>query len=140
QRILSVLYLFKCCFDMWAKFAKLILTYRIPLILFFLIATLFMGWNARNIKLSYAGSKILPLTDSAFIKYNQFKKQFGEDGSVMVLGIQHESVFNTQTYSKWAQLSQDIQSISGIKGVLAVGKLFELRKDTLNQKFVVDPI
>lgn len=125
---------------MWAKLAKTILQNRILLILFFLIATIFMAWHARNLKLSYSGSKILPLTDSVFVKYNAFKKQFGEDGSVMVLGIQGSNIYQKDTYNQWAQLSIEIQKLKGIKGVLSIGKLFELQKDTVNQKFVVKPI
>ena len=124
---------------MWAKLSKAILQNRIPLLIFFLIATLFMGWNARNLKLSYAGSKILPLTDSVFIKYNSFKKQFGEDGSVMVLGIQSSAIYEKEKYTKWTQLATEIEKLNGIKGVLSIGKLFELQKDTVNQKFVVNP-
>jgi len=124
---------------MWAKFSKTILHFRIPILLFFLIATLFMGWHARNLKLSYAGSKILPLTDSVFIQYNEFKKQFGEDGSVMVLGIQSPTLFEKDNYNQWSALTADIQALKGIKGVLSIGRLFELQKDTLHQKFVVKP-
>jgi len=122
---------------MWANFSKIILRYRIPVLLFFLLATIFMGWHARNLKLSYAGSKILPLTDSVFIKYNAFKKQFGEDGSIMVLGIQSPQLFEKENYNQWMALSADIQSLKGIKGVLSIGRLYELQKDTLNQKFAV---
>lgn len=125
---------------MWAKLSKAILQNRILLILFFLIATIFMAWHARNLKLSYAGSKILPLTDSVFIKYNAFKKQFGEDGSVMVLGIQSPNIYQKDTYNKWVQLSDEIGKLKGINGVLSIGKLFELQKDTVNQKFVISPI
>lgn len=124
---------------MWAKFSKTILHFRIPILLFFLIATFFMGWHARNLKLSYAGSKILPLTDSVFIQYNEFKKQFGEDGSVMVLGIQSPALFEKDNYNQWSALTADIQALKGIKGVLSIGRLFELQKDTLHQKFVVKP-
>jgi len=125
---------------MWAKLSRAILQNRIPLLIFFLIATIFMGWNARNLKLSYAGSKILPLTDSVFIKYNNFKKQFGEDGSVMVIGIQDKAIYAKENYIKWAQLSTEIQKLNGIKGVLSIGKLFELQKDTVHQRFIVSSI
>jgi predicted RND superfamily exporter protein len=125
---------------MWAKLSRAILQNRILIILFFLVATIFMAWHARNLKLSYAGSKILPLTDSVFIKYTAFKKQFGEDGSVMVLGIQNPAIYKKENYNKWVQLSTEIQDLKGIKGVLSIGKLAELKKDTVNQKFVVSPI
>ncbi|WP_240186746.1 efflux RND transporter permease subunit [Pedobacter namyangjuensis] len=125
---------------MWVKLSKAILQNRIVLIIFFLVATIFMAYHAKNLKLSYAGSKILPLTDSVFVKYNAFKKTFGEDGSIMVLGITSPDIYKKDTYNKWALLSEDIQKIKGIKGVLSIGKLFELRKDTINQKFMVSPI
>jgi predicted RND superfamily exporter protein len=96
-----------------------------------------MAWHARNLKLSYAGSKILPLTDSVFIKYNAFKKQFGEDGSVMVVGIQGPAVYKKENYNQWIKLSDEIQHLKGIKGVLSIGKLAELQKDTVNQKFAI---
>jgi len=124
---------------MWAKLARAILQNRIPLLIFFLVATIFMGWNARNLKLSYAGSKILPLTDSVFITYNNFKKQFGEDGSIMVIGIQSPTIYEKEKYTQWTQLATEIQKLKGITGVLSIGKLFELKKDTVNQKFVVNP-
>lgn len=122
---------------MWAKFSRIILQNRITFILFFLVTTLFMAWQATNLKLSYAGSKILPLSDSAFVAYNAFKKQFGEDGSIMVLGLQDHGIYKKENYNKWVQLSNDIQNLKGIKGVLSIGKFFELQKDTANQKFIV---
>lgn len=125
---------------MWAKLSRFILNNKISISLFFLLATAFMAYKAKDLKLSYAGSKILPLTDSVFVKYNEFKQNFGEDGSIMVLGIQTPQIGKKATYNKWRQLSEDINQLKGIKGVLSSGKLFQLQKDTLNQKFTVKPI
>ncbi|TKC13248.1 Fis family transcriptional regulator [Pedobacter polaris] len=58
----------------------------------------------------------------------------------MVLGIQSPAIYKKENYNKWVQLSNEIQKLKGIKGVLSIGKLFELQKDTVNQKFVVSPI
>ncbi|WP_421938261.1 efflux RND transporter permease subunit [Pedobacter sp.] len=125
---------------MWVKLSRFILQNRIAIIVFFLLGTVFMAYQAKNVKLSYAGSKILPVTDSAFIKYNAFKKQFGEDGSIMVIGIQSSDIFKKETYNQWVQLSNDIQKLKGIKQVLSTGRIFQLDKDTVNQKFVLKPI
>lgn len=125
---------------MWVKLSRFILQNRIAIILFFVVGTIFMGWQAKNVKLSYTGSKILPLTDSAFIKYNAFKKQFGEDGNMMVIGIQSPEIFKKEVYNQWVQLSNDIQHLKGIKQVLSSGRIFQLEKDTVNQKFVLKAI
>lgn len=125
---------------MWGSLSKFILTNRILIIVFFLISTVFMAWQAKNVQLSYTGAKILPVTDSAFIKYNEFKKQFGEDGSVMVLGIKSPSIFKKEIYNNWITLSKEIQSLKGIKQVLSAGHIFQLQKDTADKKFVLVPI
>lgn len=125
---------------MWAKLSRFILNNRISIVLFFVFATVFMVYKAVNIKLSYAGSKILPLTDSVFVKYNQFKQKFGEDGSIMVLGIQSPDIYKKENYTQWVALSEQINKMPGIKGVLSIGKLYQLDKDTVNQKFTVKAI
>lgn len=125
---------------MWVKLSRFILQNRIAIIVFFVLGTIFMAYQAKNVKLSYTGSKILPVTDSAFVKYNAFKKTFGEDGSVMVVGIQSPDIFKKEVYNQWVQLSNDIQKLKGIKQVLSSGRIFQLEKDTVNQKFVLKPL
>ncbi|RZK50020.1 MAG: Fis family transcriptional regulator [Pedobacter sp.] len=58
----------------------------------------------------------------------------------MVLGIQSPKLFEQQTYNAWRELTLDIQSIKGINGALSIGNLFELQKDTLQQKFIAKNI
>ncbi|MET4081302.1 putative RND superfamily exporter protein [Pedobacter sp. UYP30] len=125
---------------MWGKLSKFILQNRIIIVIFFVFGTIFMAWQAKNVKLSYAGAKILPTTDSTFVKYTHFKKQFGEDGSVMVLGIKSPKIFKKDVYNNWVKLSRSIQSLEGIKQVLSSGHIFRLQKDTVDKKFVLVPI
>jgi predicted RND superfamily exporter protein len=96
-----------------------------------------MAWKASDVKLSFTGSKILPLTDSAFIKYNNFKSQFGEDGNMMVLGISSPDLLKKEQFNEWKALAADIQKVEGIKQVLSIGNLYDLQKDTTNQRFVL---
>ena len=96
-----------------------------------------MAWKASYVKLSFMGSKILPLTDSAFIKYNNFKSQFGEDGNMMVLGVSSPDLLKKEQFNEWQALAADIQKIEGIKQVLSIGNLYDLQKDTSNQRFVL---
>jgi predicted RND superfamily exporter protein len=96
-----------------------------------------MAWKASYVKLSFMGSKILPLTDSAFIKYNNFKSQFGEDGNMMVLGVSSPDLLKKDQFNEWKALAADIQKIEGIKQVLSIGNIYDLQKDTSNQRFVL---
>ncbi|RZL18990.1 MAG: Fis family transcriptional regulator, partial [Pedobacter sp.] len=58
----------------------------------------------------------------------------------MVVGIQSADIFKKDIYNKWVQLSNDIQKLKGIKQVLSSGRIFQLEKDTVGQKFVLKAI
>ena len=125
---------------MWKKLAQFILANRISLLFLLLASTVFMAWQASKVRLSFNAGKVLPLTDSAYIDYNTFKKTFGEDGSVMVVGIQSDSLFSPGLFNDWLKLSTEVQKIEGIKQVLSIGQLSVLEKDTLQQKFTARPL
>lgn len=125
---------------MWKKLAQTILANRITLLVLVVASTAFMAWQASKVRLSFNAGKVLPLTDSAYIDYNSFKKTFGEDGSVMVVGIQSDSLFSPGLFNDWLHLSTEVKKIEGIKQVLSIGQLAVLEKDTLQQKFTAKPL
>lgn len=99
-----------------------------------------MAWKASFVRLSYTGSKILPQTDSAFIKYNEFKSLFGEDGNMMVIGISSPELMNREQFNDWSALTNELQKLDGIKQVLSIGNLYDLQKDTAAHRFVLIPL
>ncbi len=125
---------------MWEKLSKFILSNRLPILIAFLIVTVFMAYKASEVRLSFAGAKALPTTDAAYSRYNQFKKNFGEDGSVMVLGVQSSKLWQANTFQAWKKLDSDVKKLKGIKQVLSTASLFALAKDTSNQKFILQPL
>ncbi len=125
---------------MWGKFSESILKYRLFYIALIFIITAIMGYNAKDVELSFAGSKILPLSDPEYVAYNKFKKKFGEDGTMMVLGLQTENIFQKDLYNRWSNLGDSIRQIDGIVNVLSVAHAFELKKDTVKRSFVLNPI
>jgi hypothetical protein len=58
----------------------------------------------------------------------------------MVLGVQSAHFWKPATFNSWRALTEDIQKLHGIKQVLSVANLKELKKDTINQKFILEPI
>lgn len=125
---------------MWGKFTESILKYRLIYLAFIILLTVFMGYNAKDVELSFAGSKILPLTDPEYVAYNKFKKKFGEDGTIMVLGLQTENIFQKDLYNSWSNLGDSIRKIDGIVNVLSVAHAFELKKDTNKKSFVLQSL
>lgn len=125
---------------MWKFLANKILRNRLAFIIMLVLITAFMVYQASKIQLSYEFASVLPKTDSAYIEYDKFKKMFGEDGNVMVIGFQDKNLFQLNKFNDWHYLSTDIKNINGIKDVLSIGNPYNvIRNDSLS-KFDFVPI
>jgi len=120
---------------MWGAIARIILRNRIVILLILLAITIFMGWQASKIELSYQFAKPLPQDDQAMLDYNSFKKMFGEDGNVMVIGLQDSNLFELSKFNYYYDLVNDIKQINGIKQVLSVSNLYNIYKNDSLKKF-----
>jgi uncharacterized protein len=117
---------------MWKFLANKFLRNRFAFIFGLGLMTLFMGYRATKIELSYEFAKVLPATDPAYQAYDAFKKMFGEDGSVMVIGLEDKNFFTVEKFNGWKNLSDEIKKIHGIQEVMSVTTLYNLeRNDSL---------
>jgi len=124
----------------WKKLANFILNNRILLLITVALVTVVMGYKASQVRITFAGSKVLPVTDSAYIKYNEFKKIFGQDASTMVVGFKSPGIFTKDIFNDWYTASQQIRHIKGITSVISIASIYDLQKDTTNHRFVLKPL
>ncbi|MFM7725888.1 MAG: efflux RND transporter permease subunit, partial [Flavobacteriales bacterium] len=114
--------------------ARIILRYRVATLVVLLITTGFMGFMATKVQLSNEGAKILPESDSTYASYLKFKRQFGEDGTVMVIGFRSDSIWQQRLFSDWYRLTEDVKGVEGIQEVLSISRAFTvIRNDSLQQ-------
>ena len=125
---------------MFRFIASFILRNRPGLLVVMALATVFFGFYASKIELSYDFAKILPSNDSDIIAYKKFKEIYGEDSRVVVMGIKDENFFELEKYNNWYQLGNDIKNIEGVDGVLSPAHLYTLSKNTSEQKFDVNEL
>lgn len=125
---------------MWSFLARNILRNRSAYLIVLLAFTAVFGFFATKIELSYDFVKILPSDDKAEIVYSDFKKIFGEDGAVMVIGYKSENIFDFKTFNAWAELSDSIKKIEGIQNILSVDKAYGLKRNDSLQKFDYFPL
>ena len=93
-----------------------------------------MGWKGMGVKLSYDNASILPADDSFVVDYATFKKRFGEDGSVIVIGVENSNMFQLKEFNHWYDLTADMSKIEGVEGVMSITKAAMLQKnDSLHQ-------
>lgn len=124
----------------WHRISVFILKNRILLILVVLLGTTFMGYQASRIQLSYELAKILPQSDPNFQLYEGFKARYGEDGNVMVLGVETNKMYQLQFFNDWYDLNQRIKAIKGIKDVVSNGSLYTVVRDDSTEKFRFLPL
>ncbi|HTX87489.1 MAG TPA: MMPL family transporter, partial [Bacteroidales bacterium] len=125
---------------MWTYLTRKILRNRQVILIVIFLITVFMGYKAREVKLSYEMARILPNSDSTYIVYDNFKKQFGEDGSVFFIGIQDPGLFELQKFDDWYDLSREIRGIPGVEEVVSITRLYKLVRNDSLKKFEFLPV
>jgi len=111
---------------MWRFLAQIILRYRIIMLLVVAAITVFMGYKAKDVEITYQFAKLLPDTDSASIDYDYFKSKFGQDGSVLVIGSDITPLTKLENFNAWCDLGDKIKNTAGIEGVASAGRLQEI--------------
>ncbi|NDC40673.1 MAG: RND transporter, partial [Chitinophagia bacterium] len=122
---------------MWHNIAAFIIKYRIALLIVLLADTAIMGYFASQVKLSYDFTSAVPVDNPKYIEYQQFRKQFGEDGNLMVIGLKSDHFFEPRFFSNYAFLVKDIARIKSVENVLSIPGAITLVKDTVSQKLKV---
>lgn len=124
----------------WEKTARLILKNRIALLAVIGLTTMFLGWQCRNVGMTYTEANLLPKQHPANIAYENFLKTFGEEGNLVVLGVQDEKLFTPKAYAAWNALLTELKSRREVELVLSLNDLKKLAKDTVNQRFDMVPL
>jgi hypothetical protein len=94
-----------------------------------------MAYEGSQIKMSYEMARMLPKDDSITIEYEEFKKQFGQDGSVIFVAIQDPDLFTMDHFNDWYDLSYDVLEMNGVKDVLSVARIYNLTRNDSLKKF-----
>lgn len=125
---------------MWATIARFILRNRLILAIVVGAITVLMGYYANKSEISYEVPKLLPDHDTTAIEYKEFKKRFGQDGSVMVIGIDSKDIYTLKLFGQWYDLGNRLKDVNGVKNVLSVARLHNIIKNDSLQKFENKPI
>ncbi len=120
---------------MWEKIAVFILRNRIPLLVAVALMTIFMGFQARKVEMSYKFGGILPKDDSTQVEYDRFTRRFSEDGNVMVLGAQSPEMLKYPLFAEWYTLGNNLRDIDGVDSVFSEAHLFTLKKNSEEKRF-----
>lgn len=125
---------------MWQRLAKLVLKNRLIFLLSLFGLTIVMAFFASKIKLSYEFSKAIPLDNPKYQDYLSFKKKFGDDGNVLVIGVKTDDFFKLKNFKSFVSLNNELKKVPYVENVLSVANAVDLLKDTAQQKLNAIPI
>ncbi len=125
---------------MWLKVSGVILRNKISLLGILLIITLFLGYNARKVEMSYEYASLLPKKDQAFKDYQRFVDTFGEEGNLIIIGVQDSSFFQADRFFAWKQMCEKLEEIEGVEDLLSVSNAYSLVKNSEERKFEIEEL
>jgi uncharacterized protein len=104
------------------------------------IVTLFFGYFATKVQMTYDFAKVVPATDPDYIEYVKFKETFGEDGNILVIGTTSKDAYKLGFFNDFNTLSNEIEQTEGVDKVLSISKAYYLKRNDSLEKLEILPI
>lgn len=125
---------------MWKALGVWVLQFRLVLLAVLLALTVFMGWKASKVKLSYDFAKAIPANNPKYQDYQAFRQQFGEESNLLVIGLRTNQFFSENFFNGYRQLQQNIKNIKGVEDIVSVPGAINLVKNPETEKLQVRSI
>ncbi len=125
---------------MWNSVAQAIIRFRLAFIILIGVITIYMGYKATQVEMSYELARTVPLNDPDMVMLTQFREQFGEDGNIIAVGMRDSAIYNIRNFEAFRDLTKEIRSITGVNEVISLPALKMILKDTAKTRFFLSPI
>ena len=124
----------------WEHIARIIIRNRIIILLMIIGFTVFMGYQWKNMRMSYAEANLLPEDHPVNAEYNNFLEIFGDEGNLILIAIKDSAIYEPEVFNAWNTLADSLKKIKGVEAVLSVGDLKKLVKDDKAKQFKLEPL
>ncbi|MGZ5190682.1 MAG: efflux RND transporter permease subunit, partial [Flavisolibacter sp.] len=125
---------------MWRSIARVVLRFGYLWLLIILGITAFLGWQASKVKLSYEFSRAIPTDHPKYIAYQDFKKKFGEDGNLLVIGIQSNEIFTQGIFNDYVALTNHVKKVNGVEEIISMPGAINLKRTDTSEKLLAAPV
>ena len=72
--------------------------------------------------------------------YQNFLKKFGDDGNLLVIGVQTDQLFSKDVFNDYLLLSRNLKTVKGVEQVLSIPDAIILNKNLLTEKLTASQI
>ncbi|APG60478.1 efflux RND transporter permease subunit [Christiangramia salexigens] len=127
-------------FGFWNSIARLILRNRIVIIVLIAIITFLLSTQWKNMRFSYTEANLMPDDHPVNQSYNDFLDKFGEEGNLILLGVQDSALFTPEKFKAWNRLTTKLTSFPEVDHIISPASLKELKKFEDPKRFEMLPI
>ena len=125
---------------MWIKASKIILRKKYFLLVVLAIITVFFGFYALRVEMSYEYSSLLSKKDQTYKDYRHFIDVFGEEGNLIVIGTHDPDFFRLDHFKRWQRYCDELSAIDGVGSLISVANSYNLEKNTDDRRFEIKKI
>lgn len=123
----------------WEAIARIILRNRITILSIILLFTIFLALQWKNMRFTYTEANLLPDHHQINQEYNLFLDKFGEEGNLIVIGIQDSTFFTPNQFAQWVKLHENLKKAKEVELVISVEELRKLQKNESKEEFELVP-
>ncbi|WP_299154351.1 efflux RND transporter permease subunit [uncultured Christiangramia sp.] len=127
-------------FGFWNSIARLILRNRIVIIVLILIATYLLSTQWKNMQFSFTEANLMPDDHEVNVSYNDFLEKFGEEGNLILLGVQDSALFTPEKFKAWNKLTDTLLTYPEVDQIISPASLQELKKFEDPKRFEMVPM
>ena len=98
------------------RFARALLAVRPLVLLVFVAATVFLAWQALQIRVNTDVSKMVPLQHPYIQNFMEHRDELnvGNDVRIIVEDVKHDDIFNKPYMKALQEISDDVYSLDGV--------------------------
>jgi uncharacterized protein len=126
--------------NMWTVIVRVILRNRITILSIIFAITALMAYRASTLEMDYDMVQMLPEDNPTSKAYKEFKQLFGQDASMMVIGMNDNSITELAVFQKYFDFTEEINKIQGVDTVLSIAKIYTIIKDPKGEKLSLSNI
>jgi len=123
----------------WSTVARLILRNRTILLVAIVAITIFLAMQWQHMRFTYTEANLLPDDHPINLEYNAFLEIFGEEGTLIVLGVKDSTLFTPEKFNAWNALSRKLKTFDEVETTISLADLKQLVKVEDEEKFKMSP-
>ncbi len=124
----------------WAAVARMILKNRITILIVLTLITVALAYQFKNMRFTYTEANLLPDDHKVNEAYFDFLDKFGEEGNLIILGVQDNDFFTPEKFNAWNTLSDELNKHEDVSLVIGVGNLQTLHRNDSLKAFDLEPL